>query len=692
MFPIWRKAPFIRFLIPLSAGITLQWYLNLSEVFAWSIFSFSFVVLVAHVLMHDFFRFRLSAINGIAIFMLLTGMGCLVTHFKDIRAAKEWYGHNYRPGDTVTVSVEEPPVLRANSYQVLGKLTRIIKGDTMIATKGSVIVYVQNDSALSLVYGAQIIFSNVLQQIKNSGNPGSFDYQRYCLFQGITHQVYLGKNDCVISKKTDRHFLDEKLFAVREKVLSVLQKYIHGKKEYGLAEALLIGYRDDLDKNLIQSYTNTGVVHIVAISGMHIALIYWLLALLCRPLRKINHSKWFTAAVIISGLWLFSLLAGAQASVLRSAVMFTCIVIGKNFSKQGNIYNTLAASAFILLCYNPFWLWDVGFQLSYAAVLSIVVFVKPIYNWFYVKNKLLDFVWKLNAVSISAQLLTTPFSIYHFHQFPNFFLLTNFVAVPLSSIIVLGEIFLCAGAFVPFIGTLAGKILSFLIWLMNSYIERIASLPYSVWDGMHINVVQCILLMLVVGACGTWLLEKQKTGAWIGLYSLFLFAILRSCSFRQSANQQKLIVYNIPKHEAIDVIKGRSFFFAGDSTMLTDKILQNINLRPARILSRVRSCDESVGFSAQKDMFICNSKKILVLDKSDAFDTPTKKITVDVLVISKNAILSLPDLIQAFQIRQVVLDSSVPHWKINYWASACDSLHLPYHNVSEEGAFVMNLN
>src|SRR5262249_36907228 len=149
------------------------------------------------------------------------------------------------------------------------------------------------------------------------------------------------------------------------------------------------------------------------------------------------------------GLWLFSLLAGAQASVLRSAVMFTCIVLGKNFSRSSSIYNTLAVSAFILLCYDPFWLWDVGFQLSYAAVLSIVIFVKPIYNWFYIRNKILDFIWKLNAVSIAAQLLTTPLSLYHFHQFPNYFLLSNFAVVPLSSIVVLGEIFLCSTLFFP---------------------------------------------------------------------------------------------------------------------------------------------------------------------------------------------------------------------------------------------------
>ena len=158
----------------------------------------------------------------------------------------------------------------------------------------------------------------------------------------------------------------------------------------GLAEALLIGYKDDLDKTLVQSYSNTGVVHVIAISGLHLGLIYWLLLMLFKPLQK-RKLKWLRPVFILTGLWLFSLLAGAQPSVLRSAVMFTCIVLGDSFARKSSIYNTLALSALLLLCINPYWLWDVGFQLSYAAVLSIVIFMQPIYNWFYIKNKVLGF-------------------------------------------------------------------------------------------------------------------------------------------------------------------------------------------------------------------------------------------------------------------------------------------------------------
>ena len=372
--------------------------------------------------------------------------------------------------------------------------------------------------------------------------------------------------------------------------------------------------------------------------------------------------------------------------------MFSCIVLAGSLSRKTSIYNTLAFSAFVLLCINPYWLWDVGFQLSYVAVLSIMIFMKPIYNLFFIKNKILDFIWKLNAVSIAAQLLTTPFSIYHFHQFPNFFLLTNFVAVPLSSIIVLGEIFLCAISFIPFLALLAGKIISWLIWVMNSYIEKIESLPWSLWSGMQINIEQTVLLIIAVAGFGYWLLEKQKAGAIAAVIGVLLFISLRSSSFYQAYHQKKLIVYNIPRHQAIDIINGRDYFFVGDSDILSDDFVRNFHLKPSRVLHRIEPVDQLRDLLEQENLMQYGSKKILLIDKNYEFGSLDAKIPIDIVVVSKNPKLYFSSLTRAFNIRQVVFDGSVPAWKLKYWMKDCDSLSIPYYDVNTKGAFVMNLN
>jgi len=673
-------------------GIVLQWQLRLSVNLTCSVFLVAILILLTGFFWNDFERLRFAAIKGLCITISFLAVGSLLTQFKDIRNNIHWFGKSYQATDCIKIILQEPLVEKSNSQKAMAKVTTLKKGNKNIPCKGYIVVYFPKETSLSLDVGSQIIFARPLQEIQSEGNPGGFDYKRFCLFQDITHQVFLKKGDFIVLDKRNPSLLDETLFTLRKKILSVLRQYIRGEREYGLAEALLIGYKDDLDKSLVQSYTNTGVVHIIAISGMHIALIYWLLDLLCQPLKKLKYSKWFVTLIIISGLWLFSLLAGAQASVLRSAVMFTCIVIGKNFSRSSSIYNTLAVSAFILLCYNPFWLWDVGFQLSYAAVLSIVIFVKPVYSWFYIKNKILDFIWKLNAVSIAAQLLTTPFSLYHFHQFPNFFLLSNFAAVPLSSIIVLGEIFLCSTFFFPFLASVSGKFLSQLIWAMNSYIERIESLPCSLWPGLEINITQAIILIITIIGFAYFFLEKQKIGAWMGLFSMLFLMTLRSLSFSNCIRQQKIIVYNIPKHQAIDLVAGRSYLFIGDSVLAANNSLQNLHLNPSRMLYRTSSVDYLKQVICNENLIEFSTKKILLFNRNLFFDTTSKKIRIDLLIVSNNPKLNLLRLSRTFSIKQIVFDGSAKAKRIENWIKDCISLRIPYHDTSKKGAFVMNLN
>jgi competence protein ComEC len=434
------------------------------------------------------------------------------------------------------------------------------------------------------------------------------------------------------------------------------------------------------------------VVHVIAISGLHLGLIYWLLLQLLKPLQKRKKWKWLRPVLIIASLWLFSLLAGAQPSVLRSAVMFTCIVLGETYTRRTSIYNTLALSAFILLCINPFWLWDVGFQLSYVAVLSIVIFMQPIYNWFYIKNKALDFIWRLNAVTLAAQILTIPVSIYHFHQFPNYFLLTNFIAVPLSSLILLGEIFLCIISFIPPVAIAAGKILAWLIYIMNSYVEKIEALPFSLYDGLQVTIIQTVFIIAVIAGISVWLLEKKKIGLQIGLGALIVFTGLRSYSFWLVNQQQKIIVYNVPQHRAIDFIDGRKYFFYGDSSLVADDFLRNFHIKPARIQNRIEPADKLNTLVVNDNFIQYGSKNILLINDNTKFQSLPEKLSVDAVIISQNPKLYITSLANTFAVKKIIFDGSVPAWKMKFWIKDCDSLHIPYHSVAEKGAFEMSVN
>jgi competence protein ComEC len=684
----WNKAPFVRLLIALAAGIIFQWELHCSFTVLMIEFAIAFSLIISYFFLSLNWKYRLSFLSGLATNCLTLVIGSTLVWLHDIRNDKNWFGNNYTGNNYFIVTIEEPLVQKTNSFKAPASVNSISFQNRFKKCSGHITLYFKKDPLLKkLHYGSQIVFNRPLQEIKNSGNPGSFDYQRYSLFQGITHQVNLSANEFAILPDDHINLFQQFIFNCRSWVVQTLQKFIKGEKERGLAEALLIGYKDDLDKNLVQSYTNTGVVHIIAISGMHLALIYALLLLITKPIRR-KQLILLRIVLVLSGLWLFTFLAGAQASVVRSAVMFSCIALGEALARKTFIYNTLALSAFVLLCINPFWLWDVGFQLSYAAVASIVTFYKPIYHWMYLPNKALDFIWKTTAISIAAQILTTPISLYHFHQFPVLFLLTNIVAVPLSGLILFGEIFLCSVSWITAFAKLSGDLIKLLIYWMNSYIERIESIPFSLWNGFSINIIQtCLLLIALVAIC-FWLMEQRKQMLWLGLSSLLSFVSLRSWSFINACNQKQLIVYNVPRHSAIDLISGRTDNFIGDSDLLVDDFMRNFHIQPSRILHRTRS-EQALPIGC-KEFEFCN-KRILILDSENHFNPLNFKPTIDILILSKNPKTDFSSLIKLVSIHQIIIDGSVPEWKARAWKKYCDSFKISCYDVGEKGAFVVNL-
>ena len=688
--PIWKNIPFLRLLVPLAAGIICGWYFSLHWTISLYLIVAAFPFLLLYLFSNEQKKFFFSWVPGVSITLCMLGFGILLTWFKQINHEQQWAGHIYKPGDIVQLRLLEPLSEKQKTYKALAEIVSVQQNGKGTKVSGYIILYFQKDSiAPALKYGHIIAINKPLQEIKNAGNPGGFDYKRYALFNGITHQLFLKKDDYVLLPATKTSSFWSRIYSTKEYILTVLRKYIKGEQEISVAEALLIGYRDDLDRDLVQAYSNTGVVHVIAISGLHLGLIYWLLLLLFKPLNKYKQLKWLKIVLVLSLLWIFSLITGAGASVLRAAIMFTAIAAGDLFNRKGTIYNSMAASAFVLLCYNPFYLWDVGFQLSYAAVLSIVLFMKPIYHWFSINNKLLDKAWQLNAVTLSAQILTLPLCIYHFHQAPNLFLITNFVAVPLSSLILFGEILLIAVSFISPVASFVGYLLSYLLKWMNGFITWVDHFSFAVTDGIQHNPLQTILLYAFIAAVGIWLLQKNVKALKWSLGFLVLFFMLQSLSLYQTKRQQKLIVYNLSQHTAVDLMLGDHYFFAGDPELLQDGFLRNFHLKPSRILHRTYQPPVLLS-SAKNNSYVINGKKIMHINQSYFYDSLSTRIKADVVIVSKNPRLFINDLLKTIDCKLLIFDSSNPQWKINLWKKDCERLHLNYFCTSEQGAFVMN--
>jgi competence protein ComEC len=685
--PAWKTAPFIRLLIPLITGIVLQWHIQIDLApIALALTCFA-VAYSACFLLPLRLRYRWQWLQGGLLNLLLVAVAAFVTYQKDIRHGSQWFGHTYHDSDYLIVRINEPLTEKAKSFKAEAVIESLVNNDSSHAVKGKLLLYFAKDSSMpNLQYGDRILLNKPLQRIQNMGNPGSFNYERYAAFQQLFHNAFVKTTDYVVLSDKAPNTFWQWIYRTKAHVLSVLRKHIATKDERGIAEALLIGYKEDLDKDLVQAYSNTGVVHIIAISGLHLGIIYMLLLGLFNRLPMVNKSKWIKALGILAGLWFFALITGASASV-----MFSFMVLGEQAGKKSSMYNALAVSATLLLVYNPYLLWDVGFQLSYLAVVGIVAFQKPIYNWWYIQNKWADKVWKLTAVSLAAQLLTFPVCIYYFHQFPMLFLVANLIAVPLSSLILLAELLLVALAWVPSVGIYLGKAITGLLWCMNAVIRWINGLPMALWDAIPATLLTTWLLYAAVMGTCYWLLYKKKTWLYLALGSMAAFAIVQVYTKWQVYGQCKMIVYNVPQRQAIDFVQGSAYHFVGDSSLQLAGLLQNFHLKPSRIsLQLTQPSLQLPALQMQGRQFVLGNKKIIIIDSSLLFEPPAQKIKADVIVLSGNPKLRIPQLAAVFDCSQYVFDAANSLWKINYWKKDCEQLLLRCHSVAEQGAFILD--
>lgn len=690
---IWKKAPFLRLLIPVILGIAGEFYLKLPlygiivSAIITIIFFITFSVLPEAV------RFRFKAIQGLLIAVALLLFGSFLAWQKDIRNHSNWYGNFIEQKDFIVATIDEPLQEKAKSYKVIATADLIISKGKEEKTAGKFLIYFKKDSASeNLKYGDQVIVNKLLSPIRNSGNPAGFDYKQYCAFRQIYHQAYLKENEWVLLAPKNRNIFRAFIFSTREKVVSILQKYLGENDESAIAKALLIGYKVDLDKDLVQAYSNAGVVHIIAISGLHIGIIYAILLWVFSALPLTKKSRPLRLFLIIICLWGFAFLTGAAPSVIRAAIMFSFIIAGNALNKKSSVYNSLAASAFFILCVNPYELWNVGFQLSYLAVLGIVIAQKSVCNWFYFKNKWLQKLWQLAAVSLSAQLFTFPLCLYYFHQLPLLFLLANLLAIPLASLILCGCLILIIISPITFVAFYFAKLLYATIWFLNHCVLFFDSIPFSLWKNVSVSVIDTFLLYLIVLAFIYSFLKKNKAAFKFALAVSCLFFSFKTVKKWDLNHQKKIIVYNIPMHKAVEFIDGKNFYFTGDSVVVQDKLLTKYNVTPAHTAFELQENSRSLNeLCIKNNFFQFYNKRIIMIDSAIIYYAATNKIKASYIIISKNPRIKIADIAQNFECNNFIFDASNPPWKIEQWKKECEELHLHFYSVPERGAFVINL-
>jgi competence protein ComEC len=617
-------------------------------------------------------------------------LGMQLVRSKDPRNDPNWIGNRHEKEEVLLARIVSPPEKRGTTTRAIARAEGLCKKGRVIPATGKLWIYFKQPGDHHYMVGERILLRGPITIIKNNSNPGGFNYRRYCLFKGITHQVFADSGNIIIAGSPQHVYWSNLLVSARQIICDDLKRSLPGQKESGLAEALLIGVKNDLDPGLVQAYTNTGTVHIIAISGMHLAVIYSMLGWLLGALPSFGIWRWFHTAIILSILWVFSFIAGGQPSILRATVMFTFIVLGKALGRKNMILNSIAGSAFLLLCVDPFSLFDPGFQLSYMAVISIILFYSSIYHLLHFQNKIIDHSWKLISVTLSAQLLTIPVSLYHFHQFPVYFLLSNLVAVPLSGIVLMGEIITCIFSFAPVIARACGSMTSLLIGWMNSAVEWIGDLPGNRIGGVVISSLQAVFLLGFIILLMNWLHARSASSLLFAMGTFVLFLVIGIIGHCLPNEKNRIIIYSIPRHSGMDFMSSRSTVLVQDSIFISDPASFSRYIQPTRALFGVKNNCPVVSLAGSACFNFCGSK-LLIVRSPVTVPLSVVKDTVGLLVLSNKANPDITSYLGSFVFPQVILDGSYSYARSERAARICDSLHIPCHDTKVKGAFVMQV-
>lgn len=684
--------PFLRLFIAFSIGIGLQIWL----VFSWQwpalILLLSLAGLVATNVLPLGKRYFYRRLRSLCLYQLICVAGGLLVWLKDVRRQPHYLGNLLHDKDSLLVSLQEPLQPRARSLKTVAGVYAVIHNGKAVRAKGKVLLYFQRDSsAARLACGDVVMLCGTVRAVSNSGNPGAFDYRQYCAYRQLFYQVYVRTGYWKTSSLRDGGITDRYLLPARNWCIRTLQQYISSGPEAALAAALLIGYRYDLDKDMVQAYTNAGVVHIIAISGMHLALIYTSLLWLLQWWPAHRFSEIIKMLIIGCLLWGFALLAGAAASILRAAVMFSVIAAGELLLRRyTNTYNTLAASAFLLLCHDPWLLLDAGFQLSYLAVLGILLCYRPLYDLWPIRHKWPDKIWQATAVTLAAQLLTLPVCLYYFHQFPNLFLPANLLIVTLSTVILYALILLLLLSPLPIAAHYTGIAVQYLIACMNRLALFIEQLPYAVTNNIYMPLYAVFFAYVMMAALLALWLARWKHGLMAALVTALLWTAAYATDILLAQQGRMMIIYNVPGYTAVDIVAEQYVQFAGDTTLLHNKALRERYLQPSRLQYCLKEGRTLQGLKILGGFISAGTKRMVIIDSTWRAVVPAKKFQTDYILFSHRPRLSITQLKDMFVFKMIIFDASNPLWQIQQWKSDCSALTLRCFSVPDQGAYLIN--
>ena len=573
------------------------------------------------------------------------------------------------------IEIRQALIEKPNTYQSIGK---ICSEETK--TCREVMLYIKKSAVCeSIQIGDKIASNFTIQAVPSSKNPHSFDYAQYLFNQGISGSVYL---DTIIHLPANINLINtckQALEFSRQAILMQLSQCIPDLEQLAIAQALLIGHKGTITPELRANFQKSGAMHVLAVSGLHVGIIYILISQLLFFLPNKSLRK---SILMILGISCYALLTGASPSVMRAALMFSLLRIGIASKRHINIYNILAASACLLTLWNPFIILNVGFQLSYAALLSILYFYKKIYLLYISSNWLIDKFWQLSAVSIAAQIGTLPLTLFYFHQFPNYFLLSNFIAIPLATLIVYLGIATIAMAYIPSIQSILAKGLFITLKGLIVSLDWIADLPFALSQGWNISVLEVIMLYSIILLSMAAISFRKKLFIYLILLNFALLNLATLYKTIKSSYENELIVYydkTITCLRFREGLNGKVFYSDSIPAYLHQSITQ---------ASAHHGIVNQAFYPINENMITFTKGEFSCALFQDKIPENICFNELDLVILAKFNKLELNNLFNQLKAETYVFDGTNNPYLYKEWKRICEERCKSCFFIADEGAFI----
>ena len=526
----------------------------------------------------------------------------------------------------------------------------------------------------------EIYTLNSVEEISPPLNPYGFNYGDYLKKIGVLHQLKLNNQDYLIKKNASLTILGLTA-AIRRKIISGLGKSNFGRDELGIIQALLLGQRNEISEETYKNYKNAGAVHILAVSGLHIGIVLLLCQFLLKPLERLPRGKIIVLILTVILLWGYAFLAGLSPSVIRAVSMFSFVAYAIYLNRPTSTFNILALSMFfILLTYDPMLLFQVGFQLSYAAVFSIFWLFPKFQHLWNPENMILKKCWQLLSISLAAQIGVLPISLFYFHQFPGLFFISNLLIVPFLGLILGIGFLIIALMLVDILPKNLSIIYNKLIYLMNKVIEWVAQQESFIFKDIPFDSFKLVLTYLLIFALVYSLTQKKFKNILSAALCIIAFQLWLIFSAAKKGREQKIMVLHKTGTSALLYKKGNYLEVNCIDSVAVINLVKNIV---------VEENIQKVNYKTLKNSYRIKDQSLLILNRPEIIIQKFQKI--DYVLLGNSPKINLNRFLDSIQPTSIIADGSNYRSDIERWKKSCSNRKLPFYYTGEKGAFILEI-